>query len=251
MHERESMNSDAKKTQKTGIWQRALNDIKRRIITGIITIIPMTITVLILYFIIKQIHLIFLPIVSRFVYTNIPVINKIIPVLLSIFLGFSLVYILGLLSATIAMRRLIALGEKVLTHIPIIKVLYLTSKQIVDTITLPQKTAFKKVVAIEYPRKGMYGIGFLTGEMVVPQTGEILVTIFLPTTPNPTSGFLLILPAEQVYEINLSIDEGFKFIISGGILNPERFEMHPYKKISTEDRHINKGEHHEGILEKQ
>ena len=243
--------NNIKSASKAGVWQRALNDIKRRIITGIITIIPMTITVLILYFIIRQIHLLFSPIVSSLVYTNIPVINKIIPVVLSVLLGFSLIYLIGLLSATIAIRRIISFGENILIRIPIIRVLYLTSKQIVDTITLPQKSALKRIVAIEYPRKGIYGLGFVTGEMIVPQTGEVLVTIFLPTTPNPTSGFLLILPAEQVFDINLGVDEGFKFIISGGILNPERFEMHPYKSKHTKDDYIQEGQNHEGILEKQ
>ena len=230
----------------TGIWQRTMIDIKRRVITGVITIIPISITILILYYIIKKIYQFFSPVVNSVVTFNIPILDKTIPVVLSVLLAASLLYLVGLLSATIAIKRLITIGENILARIPLIKILYLTSKQIIDTITLPHKTALKKMVAIEYPRNGVYGLAFLTGEMHDHDSDRVMVSVFLPSTPNPTTGFLLLLPKDQVYEINLTIDEGLKFLISGGIINPERFEMRPYKsKLGTFDEAPLEGEKNE------
>ena len=115
-----------------GIWQRTWADIRRRVITGIITLIPITITILILYYIIKKIYQLFSPLVNSVFFIDIPVVDKIIPVLLSIILAASLLYLIGTLSATIAIRRLITFGEKIVARIPIIKILYLTTKQFTD-----------------------------------------------------------------------------------------------------------------------
>ncbi|MCD6386195.1 DUF502 domain-containing protein [Candidatus Sumerlaeota bacterium] len=229
---------EPKKQEQSGLWQRTRNDLQRRFIAGIITIIPITITLLILFFIVKKIYQVFSPLVSRLFYINVPILNEVLPVLISVLLLVILIYLIGLLSATYAIRRLIGIGESILARIPFIKILYSTSKQIVDAISLPQKGAFKKLVAIEYPRKGMYGLAFSTGEMIDESTGELLVSVFLPTTPNPTSGFLLLLPVEQVYEINLSIDAGVKLIISGGIVSPERIKMSPYKSLLKENANL-------------
>ncbi len=229
------------------LWQQSISDIQKRIITGIITVIPITITILILYFIIAKIYQVFAPVVNNvLLYVNVPVLRNVLPVLLSVLLAGSLLYLIGLLSATFAIRRLIMIGENILARIPIIKIFYLTSKQIMDTITLPHKAALKKIVAIEYPRKGIYGLAFLTGETRDVKTGKVLVTLFLPTTPNPTSGFLLLLPEDEVYEINLTIDEGVKFIISAGIISPEKFDMRPYRSNLTAVKESHdKGDTHE------
>jgi uncharacterized membrane protein len=100
---------------------------------------------------------------------------------------------------------------------------YRTAKQIVDTFSHQQKAVFQEVVLIEYPRKDCYVIGFLTSEAKgEPQaaTGEAIVNIFVPTTPNPTSGFLLMLPKTDITPLNMSIADGMKLIISGGAVVP-------------------------------
>ena len=106
---------------------------------------------------------------------------------------------------------------------PLINLIYNTVKQIVDTFTQQQKAVFQEVVLIEYPRKGVYAIGFLTNRAkgeIQALTGEELVNVFVPTTPNPTSGFLLMLPKESVVSMQMSISDGMKLIISGGAVVP-------------------------------
>lgn len=228
--------------EQVGVWQRTRNDLRRRFIAGILTIIPITITLGILYFIVKKIYQIFSPLVSHLIYIKVPILNEVLSVLVSVLLLVVLIYLIGLLSATYVIRRLINIGEGILAKIPFIKILYSTSKQIVDAITLPHKGAFKKLVAIEYPRKGMYGLAFSTGEMVDESTGKVLVSVFLPTTPNPTSGFLLLLPIEQVYEVNLTVDAGVKLIISGGIVSPGRIKMSPYKSFLQDNANLKQTE---------
>ncbi len=242
-HHKQEKRDDTERKRKVTFWQRSLSDLQRRFIAGIITLIPISITFVVVYVIIKQINRLFSPLVSNIFYLDIPILDRILPVAVSVILALGLIYLIGLLSATLAIRRLISFGEKILARIPFIKILYVTSKQIVDAVTLPHKGAFKKLVAIEYPRKGIYVLAFVTGESVNNQTGERLVSLFLPSTPNPTTGFLLLLPLNEVYDVDLGIDKGIKLIISGGILTPETLNIRPYpgyteSSISTHEEVI-------------
>ena len=225
--------NDKDKRACMGIWQQTINNFRHRFIAGIIIIIPISITLLVLYFIVKRIHIIFYPILKNALHISTPVLGDIVGMALSVIVALLLVYLVGLLSSSYAIRRVIAFGEYILTRIPIIKVLYLTSKQFMDAITLPQSGALKKIVVIEYPRKGIYGLAFVTGETINHTANERLVQVFLPTTPNPTSGFLLLLKPDEIYDVNLSIDEGIKFIISAGIVKPDHFDLKPYAGISN------------------
>ncbi|OIO60878.1 MAG: hypothetical protein COZ46_03055 [Verrucomicrobia bacterium CG_4_10_14_3_um_filter_43_23] len=131
--------------------------------------------------------------------------------------------ILGLLSKYFLGRLMMQLAEKVITSVPFVKTVYNTVKQIVDTFSQQQKAVFQKTVLIEYPRPGVYALGFLTsttkGE-VQQKTGKVVVNVFVPTTPNPTSGFLLMLPEDEVIDLEMSVSDGMKVVISGGALVP-------------------------------
>lgn len=214
-------------------WQKTITNIRRRLATGIITLIPISVTVFILYFIIKRIHQFFAPLVTKLFQIDIPILNQAVPVAVSILLAVIIIYVIGLLSTTYTTRRLLAYGEQILAKTPIIKTLYTTSKQMVDAVTMPQKGAFKKVVAVEFPRPGLYALAFVTSE-TRSENGDLMVTIFLPTTPNPTTGFALLLPASQLFDVNLSISDGFKWIISAGVVSPELVKMTPYKSLYEE-----------------
>ena len=115
------------------------------------------------------------------------------------------------------------MAENVLDKVPFINTVYKTVKQIVETFSTQHKAVFKKTVLLEYPREGIWAIGFLTsktkGETQL-KTEKELRNIFVPTTPNPTSGFLLMIPGEDVQELDMSIGDGMKFIISGGAVAP-------------------------------
>jgi uncharacterized membrane protein len=133
--------------------------------------------------------------------------------------------IVGMLTAGLAGRTLVRLGERLLARMPVVRSVYGTLKQIFETVLAQSSRSFREVVLIEYPRRGLGAIGFVTG----PTRGEIqarsdeeLVNVFLPTTPNPTSGFLLFVPKKDLIHLDMSIEDGIKLVISGGIVSPHQ-----------------------------
>lgn len=118
-------------------------------------------------------------------------------------------------------KKLISIGEMILVKIPILNGIYNTTKQIMDSFSNKEKSAFRKVVLIEYPRPGIYSPGFLTGDTpaeVIDKTGKRLVNVFVPTSPNPATGFLVFVPLEDVIMLDMSIEDGFKLFISAGVI---------------------------------
>jgi uncharacterized membrane protein len=131
--------------------------------------------------------------------------------------------LVGMLTAGLAGRTLVRMGERLLSRMPVIRSVYGTLKQIFETILAQKSRSFREVVLVEYPRRGLGAIGFVTG----PTRGEVqarsedeLVNVFLPTTPNPTSGFLLFVPKRDLIHLDMTIEEGIKLVISGGIVTP-------------------------------
>ena len=155
----------------------------------------------------------------------------------SIFVVFSLITLLGYGSRFVLGRIILGGLERLLNRVPLINTIYRTVKQIVDTFGQQKKAIFQEVVLIEYPRKRCYAIGFLTstakGETQT-STDENIVNVFVPTTPNPTSGFLLMLPEEDIKRLQMSIADGMKLVISGGAVvpNPKTGEAVPINNPS-------------------
>ena len=112
-------------------------------------------------------------------------------------------------------------GESVLSRIPLVRSIYKSVKQVINTVLSTNGEAFRKVLLIEYPRKGLWSIGFQTGTAtseISNAVNEEMISLFIPTTPNPTSGFLVLIPKSEAIELNMSIDEALKFIISLGVM---------------------------------
>jgi uncharacterized membrane protein len=134
-----------------------------------------------------------------------------------------LILLVGVLAANIFGRSLVSFSERLLDKIPFVKGVYSLFKQVSDTVFKRDRGAFRKVVLIEYPRKGIWVVAFVTGvsEGEVQQvTEQKLVNIFVPTTPNPTSGFYILVPEDEMIELSMSVEEAFKLIISGGMVTP-------------------------------
>jgi uncharacterized membrane protein len=130
-------------------------------------------------------------------------------------------YLLGELATHVVGRRLLGLGEAVLLRVPFVKVVYRASKQVVDAFQGPGKKAFKSVVFLPFPHPGMRAVGFVTST-VTRSDGSLWSTVFVPTTPNPTTGFLQVVPKEDLVETDYTVEEGVKMIMSLGALVPER-----------------------------
>lgn len=143
---------------------------------------------------------------------------------LGLILTLLIILLVGLLAANFIGRSLIGWSEKAMQRLPLVRGVYGTMKQITDAFVRQDKTAFKRVALIEYPRQGIYTLCFVTGEATGEMTGRAgrrLVGVFVPTTPNPTSGFLLYLPAEDVVVLDMLVEDGLKLVISGGVFVPE------------------------------
>jgi uncharacterized membrane protein len=141
---------------------------------------------------------------------------------LGLILSIAFLILTGMLAANLLGRRLVSLWEGVLGRIPLVRSIYNAVKQISTTVLDSQGKAFRKVVLVEYPRAGIWSIGFLTNQRVAVETGgeSEMVAVFVPTTPNPTSGFIVMMPRNSVFEVNMSVEEGIKFIFSMGVIVP-------------------------------
>ena len=132
--------------------------------------------------------------------------------------------LIGFLTASFLGNAILTLGERVIGRLPFVSGLYTAVKQIFETLFKNQSDAFREVVLVQYPRPGSWAIGFITGEatsQVQQNSDETNVNIFLPTTPNPTSGFLLFHPRAETYALTMTVEEGLKMVISGGIVTPD------------------------------
>ena len=202
-----------------------LRSIRTAFITGLLILLPLGVTVFIIGTVLDRIgnpasELFFNFIDQRF--RELPAVE--IPLqLVSLLIVFLIITALGYFSRIFIGQLFLRFFERILTRLPLISQVYNTVKQLVDTFSQQKKAVFQEVVMIEYPRKGIYAIGFLTNQAkgeVQSLTGENLVNVFVPTTPNPTSGFLLMLPHEDVIPMQMSVADGMKTIISGGAVTP-------------------------------
>jgi uncharacterized membrane protein len=131
--------------------------------------------------------------------------------------------LIGALTAGILGRALNQLLEGILNRLPVIRSLYSAIKQIMETVLANKSAAFRECVLIEYPRKGIWTLGFITGRTrgeVQERTAEEVINVFVPTTPNPTSGFLLFVPERDIIRLKMPIEDGLKLVVSGGIVTP-------------------------------
>ena len=136
-------------------------------------------------------------------------------------LAISILLLTGVLAANLFGRRFVEMWERVLNRIPLVRSIYSSVKQISSTIFNPSGKSFRKVVMLQYPRKGLWSIGFLTNDNLGGEMTAIddrLVSVFIPTTPNPTSGFIIMVRSQELTELDMNIEEAFKFIISMGVI---------------------------------
>jgi len=144
--------------------------------------------------------------------------------------------LVGALTAGFFGRLWMRFSERILSQMPVIRNVYSAVKQILETVLAQQSNAFREAVLIEYPRRGIWAIGFLTGITkgeVQNLTEEQCINVFLPTTPNPTSGFLLFVPKKDIVPLSMSVEDAIKMVISGGIVTPldERPEKERSKPV--------------------
>jgi uncharacterized membrane protein len=152
--------------------------------------------------------------------------------LLALFLFIAIVSVVGVLARNYFGKQLIAWADNMMLRVPVLNKIYGTIKQLDEAFTSGKKSSFKTVVLVEYPREGIYSVGFITSaqaDEVEKKTGRKCVCVFIPTTPLPTGGFLIVVPEDKVVKLDMSVAEGFKYIISVGALANESVPPPPIK----------------------
>jgi uncharacterized membrane protein len=194
--------------------------VRRYVIAGLLVWVPIVVTVLVVRFILDLMDqtLLLLPAAARpeaLFGFHIPGLGLLLALLLLISTGMLVSNIIG--------RSLVGLWEDLLNRIPFVRALYSGVKSFSTTILSNKGNSFKKVMLIEYPRKGIWSIGFQTAgdvPLISAHTGEPQVCVFIPTTPNPTSGFIVMVPRSQAIELDMSVDAAMKMIVTLGVVVP-------------------------------
>lgn len=196
--------------------------IKRHFITGLVAILPIVLTVAVIWFLIRKVG----GFLGEYL-MEIAIFSEISRPLSSI-LGFIAVvigiYFVGLITSGFIGRWILNKFDTVMKNVPFIKGFYNATRRLVDTIFV-DRSAFSKVVIIKYPWEKVHSLAFLTNEDVWKVDGEEYYNVFIPTSPNPTSGFFLLYPVKDIIETDISIQEGFKVIASGGVILPDKMNF--------------------------
>ena len=219
------------------MFKKLQRRIRNIFITGLLITLPIALTYFILQFLFKNLDALS-PVFTKILIDmgapipegyRIPALGLVITLLIVLAVGWFTTNFFG--------KQMINLGERLVGKIPFVRKIYKGSKQVVQSIAHADTTAFRKVVLIEFPRRGMLAIGFVTGSArgeVQGYTRENILNVFVPTMPNPTSGFLVFAPPEELTEIDMSIEDGIKYVVSGGIVDTEGLKLTDAKDIKIE-----------------
>jgi uncharacterized membrane protein len=193
---------------------------------GIVVILPITITVVIIRFLVVSLNSIMLnPLAMRLSPYLLQEQQRLFFAKTVVFIAaFIIIILIGLMTRVIIVRRTFSFFEKFLYKLPMVNKVYGALKEISNALFSSKKSSFKKVILAEYPRKGIYTIGFITSEskgILQDSAGEPdLISVYIPTTPNPTSGLFVLLNKNEVKPLQLSVEEAFKVVISAGAITP-------------------------------
>jgi len=193
--------------------------IQNKFIAGVVIVFPIGITVVLLGMMFKWLDSLFVPIARQLTDRQIPGLGIGLGIISTVLIIFSI----GILVTNIVGRAFVTFGETLVAKIPFIRNVYSGAKQFLETLTLEQRKAFTQVVMIEYPKKGSYTIGLVTTDTrgeIQENLLEPFVNVFVATTPNPTTGFLLIVPKKEAKVLPISVEDGIKMVVSGGIIHP-------------------------------
>ncbi|MBI2559560.1 MAG: DUF502 domain-containing protein [Planctomycetes bacterium] len=207
--------------EKHTLIEQLRRTLKKRLLAGILIILPVYITYVVIKTLFSFVGGYFSPIVKRIIETNDYKLPDFAVTIISLILTFIALYFLGLFASNIVGARIIRFFEILINKTPLIKTVYSSIKQIVQTATLPSKASFKRVVLVDFPKPGTKVIGFVTGDTMLKGI-EKAYSVFVPTVPNPTSGFLCFFAEKDIIDTGLSIEEGMKLVLSGGILTPPK-----------------------------
>ncbi len=188
--------------------------VKRYFVSGLLVVVPLIITYLVLKFLFQTIDNVLQPLIFQLFKINIPGLGLITTIVLIILAGVVTHNYLG--------KKLYRLWERILTRVPLVRPIYMAAKQLLESTTQQHAASFKEVVLIEYPRKGTYAVSFVAHflEFEIDGVMRKCATVFVPNPPTPFTGAALILPVEDIIAVDMTIEQGVKFLVSGGVASP-------------------------------
>ncbi len=202
--------------------------LKSTFLTGILVITPAFVSIFIIIVLFKKIDSVVSPFVVNLLqkyFLNLSLPHFAITVISVVFL-FIFILLIGLIAENFIGKKLIKLMDKLLSSTPLVKGIYIAMKQLLDAFRFSNENRFNKVVFVEYPKKDMWVIGLTTSSLCNDLScyfrEKDMINVFIPTTPNPTSGYLVVVKKSEVVETQLTIEEAIKYVVSGGIIQPER-----------------------------
>ncbi|RMF87398.1 MAG: DUF502 domain-containing protein [Nitrospinota bacterium] len=200
------------------------NRIRNIFIAGLLVILPLSITYFFLIFLFRKLDDILAPTFKRLLlFFHISSDGYLVPGL-GLFTMLAVVFLVGLITRNVVGKKMVEIGERLVAKIPLVRSIYIGAKQFLEAVTLSNNNIFRQVALVEYPRKGLYSIGFITGTTegeVQLRTERQVINVFIPTTPNPTSGMLVMVPQEEIIPLAMTVEEGIKFVISWGVVVPK------------------------------
>ena len=194
-------------------------------LTGLLVTLPIALTVFILNFLFKSLDALSPVFTHWLIVLGAPLPSGYRVPFLGVIMTFAIVFCVGALTTNIFGKKLLQFWEGVVEKIPFVRRIYKGTKQVVSSFATMDTKSFTKVVLVEFPRKGVHAIAFVTGETrgeLQRLTSDNHINIFIPTTPNPTSGFIIFTDPSELIELDMTIEEGIKYVISGGIVTPEQ-----------------------------
>ena len=196
-----------------------LNEIRKSFIAGLLTLTPMALTVYVFYLLFHFLDGLLTNTIIRFVLNQVGMQHVNAPPGLGLLLLLALLFLVGSFARNYIGKKLFNLGDHIVTKIPIINRIYIASRQLSEAFLSEKRETFKRAVLIQYPRKGVYSIAFFTQDTTGPiqeTLAEDVVSVFVPTTPVPTSGYLLFIPKTDILELDMSVEDALKLVISAG-----------------------------------
>ena len=209
---------------KRGVFTHFKKDVRKRMLTGLLLILPVYVTFFVVKFLFGFVGGTLAPVIKKvlqFYGVALPKssLDEFIITFFGLILTFIALYFIGIFAANFVGKAIISYFENLLTKTPIIRNIYSSVKQIIHAVSLPGKQAFKRVVLVDFPKEGTKSIGFVTSDTQYNKEQKY-ITVFIPTTPNPTTGFLIFVTEDTVTDTTLTVEEAFKTLFSGGVLTP-------------------------------
>lgn len=213
---------------KPKLTERIWSTTRAKTLTGIAVLVPIVVTFLVLRLVFRWLDSFAQPLVQQIFQTKGDISG------LGIVLTLIVIWLAGVLASNVAGHKLIGLGHGFLARLPIIGNIYSPVKQFIEKLIAPEKTGFSQVVLAEYPSEGLWILGFATGEIQLDEAGNIGRCVFVPTSPNPVTGWMVIFPPEKVRETPLSVEAAMQLIMSAGVVIPQELRYLGAYGLSTE-----------------